>query len=357
MPHELDEEQRGQLVRAIAQHLVDCYGVAVMAALHAPSDKGDQRNQHVHLLMTTRRLGPEGFGSKVRVLDDQKTGPQEVEALRRHVADLTNAHLAAAGLSDRVDHRTLHKQAAAAARRGDEAAVVALSRAALQREDRASFEQGRRGVPSAQRHINERIRADNAELARLGQERAKALRQERPRRIWRPFCVAQSLPRGLSSVQRRYLAAICRAAEQSLRDITALLAALRAQAVAADRLADVWRAQRKLHRAWAYACAAQSGQSERKETAQPSRSRADICVPHSRTEDRTAAQRRATETRNPSVLSRRQWAEKRRQGRKNAQQAAIGFALREALGHAVIATALLQPKPVPRPVLRPSVRP
>ena len=54
LPHELDAAQRIELVQEFAQHIAAEYGVAVDMNLHAPSEKGDDRNQHAHLLLTTR---------------------------------------------------------------------------------------------------------------------------------------------------------------------------------------------------------------------------------------------------------------------------------------------------------------
>ena len=48
-----------------------------------PDRHSDERNYHAHLLMTTRRIGPDGFGAKTRELDDYKTGPGEIETIRR----------------------------------------------------------------------------------------------------------------------------------------------------------------------------------------------------------------------------------------------------------------------------------
>lgn len=49
---------------------------------------------------------PEGLGKKTRVLDDRKTGPQEVKDLRELAAEIINEHLAAAHADVRVDHRS-----------------------------------------------------------------------------------------------------------------------------------------------------------------------------------------------------------------------------------------------------------
>ena len=64
LPHELDFEQRRALVRAfVAEHLVG-QGMVADVAMHRPGKEGDQRNFHAHILVTTRRVGPEGFGAK-----------------------------------------------------------------------------------------------------------------------------------------------------------------------------------------------------------------------------------------------------------------------------------------------------
>jgi hypothetical protein len=103
LPHELDDEQRAELVQAFALGLVDRYGVAVDLAIHRPDRKGDDRNHHAHLLMTTRRIGPEGFTEKTRELDDMKNrGPVEIEAIREMWEREQNRALQRAGIIERV---------------------------------------------------------------------------------------------------------------------------------------------------------------------------------------------------------------------------------------------------------------
>lgn len=135
LPHELDKAQRQALVTELCQSLVKSYGVAVDAAIHAPHVHGgsDHRNFHAHILMTTRTATPQGLGKKVRELDRHST----LKKIREEVADLTNRHLAAAGLDLAVDHRS-HKdrgldieptfkeglEATHAKRRGEELEIV-----------------------------------------------------------------------------------------------------------------------------------------------------------------------------------------------------------------------------------------
>ncbi|MBM9913876.1 MULTISPECIES: MobA/MobL family protein [Stenotrophomonas] len=128
LPHELDDDQRSSLALAVARALVDRYGFAAQASIHSPGSKGGM-NWHVHILATTRRLGPDGFLDKTRELDGGPAGRAEVEWIRELVAATTNAHLEAANLDVRVDHRSLKAQADDALARGDLVAAAVLSRA------------------------------------------------------------------------------------------------------------------------------------------------------------------------------------------------------------------------------------
>ncbi len=93
LPAELTDAQNIGLAQCIGQDLVDRYAMAVLVAVHGPDDHGDDRNTHAHLLMSTRVAGPDGFEQKVRVLDDQKTGPIEAVAMRARIAARINAAL------------------------------------------------------------------------------------------------------------------------------------------------------------------------------------------------------------------------------------------------------------------------
>ncbi len=110
LPHELSHEQRLAAVRQFAADLVARYGVAVDFALHAPDRQSDERNFHAHLLMTTRRFGPGGFGTKTRELDGFRNGSPEIEAIRQIWERIGNRVLEAAGLDLRIDCRSFIDQ-------------------------------------------------------------------------------------------------------------------------------------------------------------------------------------------------------------------------------------------------------
>lgn len=178
LPEELTAPQRAELAHDLAQLLVDRYGVAVLAAIHEPGSRNDVRNHHVHLLFSTRKLGPNGFAEKLRILDDRSTGPGEVRALRAEVSSCINVALEKANKPQRVDHRTLLLQARDAARRGDLDAVAALSREPTRHLGRATTAYTHRGRSTHRAHEREELLRSNAELLRQAQQRVSALRKE-----------------------------------------------------------------------------------------------------------------------------------------------------------------------------------
>ena len=89
LPDQWTDNERRECVRDIAQHLRDTYGVAVGASIHGPGRH--DRNNHVHMMFTTRAVDNDGnFGKKTRILDDMKTG--EVSKLREAICKIVNAH-------------------------------------------------------------------------------------------------------------------------------------------------------------------------------------------------------------------------------------------------------------------------
>ncbi|HTV87573.1 MAG TPA: MobQ family relaxase, partial [Stellaceae bacterium] len=157
LPHELDGGERLAAVREFAAALIRRYGVAVDFAVHAPDRHGDGRNFHAHLLMTTRRLGPQGFGAKTRELDDLKTGPREIEAIRLLWERIGNRALEQAGSDSRIDCRSFVDQGL------DREATVHLGPIAAGME--------RKGDRTDLGDRNRAAAARNAERDRLGADR------------------------------------------------------------------------------------------------------------------------------------------------------------------------------------------
>ncbi len=89
LPHELNFEQRKALVRDFVQREFVGRGMVADIAMHQPDRGGDQRNFHVHILLTTREVGPDGFGKKNRTWNSR----EELTAMRAVWAEVQNAHL------------------------------------------------------------------------------------------------------------------------------------------------------------------------------------------------------------------------------------------------------------------------
>lgn len=186
LPAELSPEGRAELAHDFARRLVKTHRCAADVCIHAPSRDGDQRNYHAHILLTTRRLGPDGLAEKTRELDDQTTGPELVKLWRETFAVLQNAWLQRAGLVSRVDHRTLEAQG------GARPATRHLGPSASGFERRTGRPSHRRRISSApgrrqcqalaqqvQQHAAALAEAD-ADVGRLSQELA-AVQAERER--------------------------------------------------------------------------------------------------------------------------------------------------------------------------------
>ncbi|WP_126946297.1 MobQ family relaxase [Xanthomonas sp. BRIP62409] len=174
LPHELSDEQRSALAAEVTRALVDRYGFAAQASIHSPGNK-DGQNWHVHVLATTRRLGPEGFTDKTKELDGGPSGRAEVEWVRELVARVTNAHLEAASLDIRIDHRSLKAQADDALARGDLVGAAVLSREPTKHMGKNASAIERRGGRSQRGEVNRLIEEDNEEsfnemLAQFEQE-------------------------------------------------------------------------------------------------------------------------------------------------------------------------------------------
>ena len=94
MPHDWTDEQRIICARGFGEMLRARYGVAVQVSIHR---KPDGKNDHAHILFTTREVDANGvFGKKTRILDEGlKNG--EVSNLREAVCDIMNQHAKANG--------------------------------------------------------------------------------------------------------------------------------------------------------------------------------------------------------------------------------------------------------------------
>lgn len=168
LPHELTHGQRIELVCDFIKKEFVEHGVVADIAFHAPPRRGDERNYHAHVLLTLRRIGPEGFGKKIRLWEQQEgTGKRkswqqfEQERLvewRRLWAVYENRALAHFGHPERVDHRSLEEQ------RIDREPTTHIGPDANEME--------RRGITTDRGDQNRRIKATNDNLALAKKELA-----------------------------------------------------------------------------------------------------------------------------------------------------------------------------------------
>ena len=177
LPAELDHEQRVELVREFCQREFVARGMVADIALHAPGREGDDRNHHAHILLTTREIGPEGFGAKNR----DWNAVEMLEGWREAWARDSNRALERCGLDERIDHRTLEAQrieaqerATAAHDRGDEAEAlrqtvraVELDRTPLPQLSAGAWQMKERGIEVAAVRVWREVKAQAVDVARV----------------------------------------------------------------------------------------------------------------------------------------------------------------------------------------------
>lgn len=102
IPAELNNDEKKKLVLEYCQkNFVDKGMIADIAFHDLDSD-----NPHAHVMLTLKAIGPEGFGKKERSWNDRKMSV----LWRESWASMANSFLAAAGSSERIDHRSLQVQ-------------------------------------------------------------------------------------------------------------------------------------------------------------------------------------------------------------------------------------------------------
>jgi hypothetical protein len=169
LPHELTHEQRIELACDFVKKEFVEHGVVADIAIHAPPKRGDGRNHHAHILLTLREVGPEGFGKKARLWEQQPLGKRkswqqfEKERLvewRRLWAVYENRALEKYGYEARVDHRRLKDQG--------------IDREPTTHIGPDANEMERRGIKTDRGDQNRRIKATNDNLAHLQSELAES---------------------------------------------------------------------------------------------------------------------------------------------------------------------------------------
>ncbi|ECO1608755.1 hypothetical protein BSY44_00060 [Salmonella enterica subsp. enterica serovar Paratyphi B] len=106
LPVEMTDEQKKALAIDFCQEHFVKNGMIADIAFH----KLDSDNPHFHVMLTTRRLTPDGagFGQKVREWNSK----EQLQEWRKSWADTANEHMQKAGIDARIDHRSLKEQKA-----------------------------------------------------------------------------------------------------------------------------------------------------------------------------------------------------------------------------------------------------
>ena len=102
LPIELDKDAQVELMRDFIRREFVSKGMIADLAIH----RDNPNNPHAHVLLTLRGIRANGFGLKERSWNQKSMLGQ----WRLGWADVANEHLARAGLSVRIDHRTLQAQ-------------------------------------------------------------------------------------------------------------------------------------------------------------------------------------------------------------------------------------------------------
>jgi hypothetical protein len=155
LPHELTLGLNLELVRGFVREKFVTQGMIADFAIHAPGRRGDLRNVHVHIMLTTREITGSGFGRKQRDWNDKK----ELLEWRKAWADHANRILEREGFEERIDHRTLSDQG--------------IDREPTTHVGPAGKEMDQRGAPSDRAQQNRDIKSANDNLALLKNELAE----------------------------------------------------------------------------------------------------------------------------------------------------------------------------------------
>jgi len=168
LPADLSPDERAILATNFAQWLSDTYQVAADVSLHTPDRRGDDRNHHAHILMTTRRVTADGLGEKTRELDDRKTG--QVDSIRQQWETMANRALERAGLEPTLNRESKQTRAVRAAHAELQAAQQELAAAEFAAEQERQRNARSERIPSAAELRFNKIKAEQSTIAKEAHE-------------------------------------------------------------------------------------------------------------------------------------------------------------------------------------------
>ena len=157
LPKDFSLQEQIEVLREYIQENFINKGVIADLNIHNNNDG----NPHAHIMLTTRRVTPDGFKGKNRELDSR----QSLMEWRKSWADCNNRMFERKGLDERLDHRTLKAQGI------DREPTIHLGHEAWALE--------KRGIKTAKGDYNREIQRRNAERAALKEAERSAQTQER----------------------------------------------------------------------------------------------------------------------------------------------------------------------------------
>ena len=172
LPAGLPPRDQVALVKGFAAGLRRRHGIAVQWDIHAPDRRGDQRNLHAHLLLTTRRVGAGRLGEKTRELDTKLSSGQHLRAWRRDWEGLVNAALEQVGSTARVDcrsHAQRHQDEGRTGPAPEPMAHLGPARTALERRGRRTKAGVRNDRLAEAAKLQRQLAAVERQLAHLRQ--------------------------------------------------------------------------------------------------------------------------------------------------------------------------------------------
>lgn len=168
LSHELTLEQSRRAVQDWVRDNFTRKGLIADVTIHAPSEQGDERNMHAHIMVVTRKLdGSEFIRTKEQFAtytEKDEARKAELNGLRESWARIGNRHLERAGFEPTLDHRTLEAQGI------EREPGIHMGKAATAIE--------REGNPSELGEVNRAINAEN-ERRVIDLAAARAMREAR----------------------------------------------------------------------------------------------------------------------------------------------------------------------------------
>jgi Ti-type conjugative transfer relaxase TraA len=106
LPRELSDAQNWQLAQDFVQKEFVSKGMIADIAFHRGHGEAGEEQPHMHVMLTTRSITPDGFGQKVREWNRKEV----LLDWRAHWAETCNQRMAELGFDMKIDHRTLEAQ-------------------------------------------------------------------------------------------------------------------------------------------------------------------------------------------------------------------------------------------------------